>query len=235
MLFKGWRGGNEPMHDMEPKVRILPAFVFVLVALFGFGGCFRTGVEYRPSRTAARLPGASVVTRSDASYRLIISPKLCDAPSRLWAIHARVETFDETPLRIGRDGAQLILADGTRARPLDQPRVVALLKRTEVGAGDITYAHQGASRHATGGLPDREKDKVRSEILATPFVAGELTRSHPLEGYIVVDAKDELASLEGAVLEVVATRLDDGTFVRRTYRFSAPSDAARANAATSGD
>jgi hypothetical protein len=220
------------MDHAQPKLYISVAGVFVLGALLGFGGCFRTGVEYRPGRAVARLPGAAVVTSSDASYRLIINPKLRDAPSRLWAVHARIETFDDTPLRITADGAQLVLADGTRARPLDPPRVVALLKRTEIGAGNLAYSYQGTSRRATGGLSDREKSQVRSEILASPFVAGELTRSRPIEGYIIVDAKQELASLEGIVLEVVATRLNDGAFVRRVYRFPSPSEAARADPTT---
>ena len=46
------------------------------------------------------------------------------------------------------------------------------------------------------------------------------------------DARRELASLEGAMLEVVATRLIDGAFIRRTYRFPAPSEGTRADATT---
>jgi hypothetical protein len=211
----------------------LVAGIFVLIFALAVGGCYRTGVEYRSGRDIGRLPAASVVMSSDASYRLLISPSRQDAPSRLWAVHARIATFDDTPLQISSDGAQLVLADGTRARTLDQARVVALLKRTEIGTGDPAYP-LGVSRHATGGLSEREKTAARSEILAFPFVAGELTRSHPIEGYLVVDAKHELASLDGALLEVAATRISDGAFVRHTYRFTTPTEGARADATVTG-
>lgn len=195
--------------------------ILSLSALLVLASCHPAGVEYRPGRVASKLPAASVVASSNTSYRLIISPKLRDAPSRLWAVHVRIETFDDTPLRIDAEGAHLILADGTRAHPLDQPRVEALLKRTEIGAGDLSYVPPGTSRHPTGGLSASQKKEARKKILASPFVAGEVTRSRPIEGYMVVDAKQELSSLEGAVIEVVATRINDGAFVRRIYRFPA--------------
>jgi hypothetical protein len=50
---------------------------------------------------------------------------------------------------------------------------------------------------------------------------------------MVVDTKRELASLEGVQLEVVATRVNDGAFVRRTYRFPEPGEKAHAQASTS--
>jgi hypothetical protein len=136
------------------------------------------------------------------------------------------------PLAINRDGIQLVLADGTHARSLDPPRVAALLRRTEIGAGSLTYVHHTASRPATGGLSALERTRVRSEILAAPLAGGELTRSHPIEGYMVVDAKEELASLEGVLLEVIATRPTDGAFVRHTYRFPPPNDGLQASATT---
>jgi hypothetical protein len=132
------------------------------------------------------------------------------------------------PLAINRDGIQLVLADGAQARSLDQPRVAALLKRTEIGAGNLTYVHQAA----TGGLSTLEKTQVRSEVLAAPFVAGELTHSHPIEGYMVVDTKQDLASLEGTLLEVIAPRLPVGAFVRHPYRFPPPTAGLHAGATT---
>jgi hypothetical protein len=50
---------------------------------------------------------------------------------------------------------------------------------------------------------------------------------------MVVDVKHDLASLDGAQLEVVATRLTDGAFARRTYRFPPPADRLRAGTTTS--
>jgi hypothetical protein len=225
--------GNAAMDRRESKRHALAMGVFVLSGLLGLESCHRNGVEYRAGRVVSRLPGASVVASSDASYRLIIGPSLRDAPSRLWVVHARIETFDDVPLRIDGDGAQLVLADGTHAHPLDEPRVAALLERTEIGAANPNYAPYGLSQSATG-LAYEEKKQVRDKILASPFVGGEVTRSHPIEGYMVVDARRELASLEGAMLEVVATRLIDGAFIRRTYRFPARSEGARADATTSG-
>jgi hypothetical protein len=224
--------GNKSMDDAESKLHKSLAGFLLLSAVLGVASCHRAGVEYRPGRAVARLPGASVIASSDASYRLIIGPNLRDAPSRLWVVHARIATFDHSPLRIGDNGAHLVLADGTRAHPLDRPRVAALLERTEIGAADLSYANVDGSRFATGGLSPSEREQLHSKILASLFVPGEVTRSRPLEGYLVIDAKRDLASLEGAMLEVVATRLEDGAFVRRIYRFGTSSSGARADSTT---
>lgn len=193
--------------------------ILILSGLIALSSCRPGRVEFRPGRAVAALPGASLVASSNDSYRLIISRKLRDAPSRLWAVHARIETFGNTPLRIDPEGARLILADGTHTHPLDPPRVEALLKRTEIGAGNLAYLD---TRHPPTGLSGGAKRRIRNEILARPFLTGEVTRSHPVEGFMIVDTKQEVSSLEGAVLEVEATRLDDGAFVRRLYRFPAP-------------
>ncbi len=160
-------------------------------------------------------------------YRLVLSPHLANAPSRLLVLHARLEALNDETLRLSPGDVTLTLPDGSPGKVLDPPRAIELLRRTDIGAADLSYVGQ---RNAPGpaGLPQAAKPAIKEEVATNLLYAGDFNDRQPIDGYLVVDTETPLASLDGVVLEIVASRVDDTTGLRYTYRFTHPAVAGEA-------
>jgi len=169
-----------------------------------------TTTEVAPSVSVTAIP----------SYRLIVSPRLADAPSRLLAVHARIETYSEQPLHFSPLGVRLRLPDGTTGRAFDRPRATEVLERADLGAADLSYMAQRNARRPPGGLYERVKGPLKNQLEQSLLGEVDFSRDQPLEGYLIVDAGRPVASLNGALLEVEATRISDALPVRDQYEFS---------------
>jgi hypothetical protein len=153
------------------------------------------------------------------AYRLILSPHLADAPSRLLVLHARLEALNDETLRLSPGDVTLRLPDGSPGKVFDPPRAIELLRRTDIGAADLSYVGREAG-FRPGGLPQAAKPAIKEEITTNLLYAGDFDRRQPIDGYLVVDTEAPLADLDGVVLEIVASRVDDTTALRYTYRFA---------------
>lgn len=154
------------------------------------------------------------------SYRLIINPVLADTPSRLLVLHARIEAVDEGLFRFDPAGAQIHLPDGTVGRAFDQPRAFELLQRTDLGLGDLAYLERAGRDRPPGGVHAHLKPVLTDAVRKGLIGRSDFSRAQPLQGYLVVDVGRPLASLDGVVLEVEATRLADSAPVRDRYEFA---------------
>ncbi len=166
-----------------------------------------TTVEVAPSLFATAIP----------SYRLIVSPRLADAPSRLMAVHARFETYSEQPLHFSPLGVRLRLPDGTSGRAFDRPRAIEILERAELGAADLSYLAQRNGRRPPGGLYEAAKSVLKNQLKQSLLGEVDFSRDRPIEGYLIVDVGRPVASLEGALLEIEATRISDAIPARGQY------------------
>lgn len=199
--------------------------VAVSLLLFGIAGCAllpwaRRGVEPAEELTVTTAEVApSIFVTAVPSYRLIVSPQLADAPSRLMAVHARVETYSEPPLHFSPLGVWIRLPDGTRGRAFDRPRAIEILERAELGAADLSYLAQRNGRRRPGGLPNAVKSALKHQLKQSLLGEIDFSRDRPAEGYLIVDVRRPVASLEAALLEVEATRISDALPARAEYEF----------------
>ncbi len=173
----------------------------------------------RASLTTVKI-GPSVVVRAIPAYRLIISPQLADSPSRLLVLHTRVATYGDDALHFTPSGAHLRLRDDSRASVFDRPRAIALLHRTTPGAVDLSYLDASNGGHRRGGLSKEAQNEIKLLLIDSLLDDADFSRDHPLDGYLIVDTLHPLPSLDGAVLEVTANRVGDGTPVHHRFEFT---------------
>jgi hypothetical protein len=149
------------------------------------------------------------------AYRLVLAEQAAYPASRLFVLHARVKNVGDQPLDLRPAAARLLLLGGAGA-VFDRPRAEELLRRTELTPIDGSGGE--------GSKPVRLREPVRSrlrvEILASLLDDVQLAPGAEVAGYLVTDAGVAVASLEGVVLEVFATRSADQSIVRDSYEFA---------------
>lgn len=152
------------------------------------------------------------------AFRLIFSQREGDLPSRLLVLWARIETDTHNIYDVRPIDARVVLPDGSKIRVLDRDRAAVLVRRTWLGAYDLSYRTQ--PRFPWGGISEPARKRLQEEVIASLIDDSALTRHHPLEGYLVVDTITPLSTLDRVGLEVVARRASDHVRVRNTYQFA---------------
>jgi hypothetical protein len=161
------------------------------------------------------------------AYRLIATADEAQrGPSRLFALHARMHNEGNETFVLSPGNATLRFADGTAGNGLDRRRASALIERLKVAPTEDTAAR---NPHLAGvALDPAVQEQLRLQLIEGLLDEMSLG-SGVVQGYIVVDTKQRLFSLAGAVLEVTLVRSADGARLRQLYRFSSAGDAATAN------
>lgn len=114
------------------------------------GGCI-------PRQTAQPTGGAiPQATAGDFSvvavpvYRLVTSPALLDAPSRLMVVQVRIVSTGNSGYAFTPGDLTVKLPDGTHARIFDRARADELLRRTFLAEADMNYLLR--PDHLPGGV-----------------------------------------------------------------------------------
>ena len=154
-------------------------------------------------------------------YRLVVSDVLADVPSRLIAVYVRVYAKDDTQVNVSANDISLTLLSGEPGRVFDDPRAVELLHRTTLGDADLSYLQQYS--HTPGGLGEYTHSELTATVLSRLFSDTVLSSSNsPVEGYVIVDTVQPVASLAGASMAITARRVDDGAPLQATYQIVPP-------------
>jgi hypothetical protein len=152
------------------------------------------------------------------SYRLLIDTASPDSPSRLLVVHVRAAARAERSFSFGLGSVRLRLADGRFARVFDRERAAVLVRRTRLGAANLSYLHTNGGNHPPGGLPPQLQSSLEDYVLDHLLADGTVRPGEPMEGYVVIDTLEPLSSLDGAVLE--ATTEENGVAARDTFLFT---------------
>jgi len=190
----------------------------LIVCLAAFGGCTWFGSpESRPVSAPAVEEKPFHISATPA-FRLIVDQREGDLPSRLLVLWARIETSNHNVYDVRPIDARVVLPDGNKIRVLDRERAAVLVRRTWLGAWDLSYQTQ--REFPWGGLYEPVRKRLQDEVIAGLLDDAALTQNRVLEGYLVVDTVTPLASLERVGLEIVARRASDRVRVRNTYQFA---------------
>jgi len=217
--------GRQPLRTASsPRHRGRLAALCFLCVLSSASACFLPwtgGSEERIHLTTAEAPAV----RADAAlaYRVIVAPSLADRPSRVLVVRVRIDSFESGTLLFNPARVTLTLPGDIRARVLDRQRAAALLDRTQPGAGHLSYLHRPRSRRPRGGLTRSERKLIKRRLKTKLLGVSALHRNRPLVGYLVVDTRVPVSSLQGAILNVVVHRATDRRPVRTSFRFPRPS------------
>jgi hypothetical protein len=203
--------------------RLPLAGLLILGVLVG-GGCgwapWRRdhGAVERVTVTTADVEHA-VRLRVAPSYRLLPSPALVSAATRLFVLHANLENVSGEILDFEPGRARLVLPDGTEGRVFDRSRAAELVRRTALA---LPGPEAGGDSRAGGPDILREPvlSRLRIEIVRSLLGPESLDPREILEGYVVIDTERPLSSLGGVMLEILATRVRDETVVREAYEFA---------------
>jgi len=192
------------------------AALAVLVMFFCVG-CFRLG-SGSPSGTSnpGDIPTGDFTVRALPVYRLVSSPVMVDAPSRLLVVSLRLEGTGDASYAYTASDLHIVLPDGSRARVFDHPRALELLRRAIISEADMSYLLRPG--HQPGGISDFTRSAVAEMVAGNLLDAGAFASGRPLQGYVVIDTGVALMSIEGASFEVVARRLGDDAPARYAYQ-----------------
>jgi hypothetical protein len=94
---------------------------------------------------------------------------------------------------------------------LDRIRAQALLQR-------VSLAPDGGAGNSAADV----LDSVRAQLAQTLLDERDLTTDQTLLGYLIVDTRQPLPSLDGSRFEVSLTRASDGAQLRQEQLFGAP-------------
>jgi len=192
----------------------------VLVSGLLASGCVRRVIRSAPAAAAAPAQPTDFTAHALPIYRLVATPMLIDLPSQLLILQVRLESPDGTSYAFTPRELAIILPDGTHARVFDRPRAFELLRRTTIADADFGYLLRDG--HPPGGIAPYSRAAIADMVAGRLLADGLFGSGQALQGYVVVDVGAARTSLEGAVVEVVATRLTDSVPSRATYRLSAP-------------
>lgn len=187
--------------------------------LAGSGCLRRTGEPTTPVATGAEP--AAFGTHALPIYRLVANPLYIDTPSRLLVLQVRLESPDGTAYTFTPRELAVVLPDGSRARIFDRPRAFELLRRTIIAEADFAYLQR--PDHPPGGIAPGSRAAIADLVASRLLADGLFDASQPLQGYVIVDVGAARTSLDGATVEVTATRMTDATPVRAAYRLAGTS------------
>jgi len=179
-------------------------------------GCFRLG-SGAPSGTSrpGEIPTGDFTVRALPVYRLVSSPMLVDAPSRLLVVSLRLEGTGDASYAVTAGDLHVLMPDGTSARVFDRPRALELLRRAIIAEADMSYLLRPG--HHPGGISEFARSAVADMVAGNLLDAGAFAPGRPLQGYVVIDTGVALMSIEGTSFEVVARRLGDDAPARYAY------------------
>jgi hypothetical protein len=179
-----------------------------------------------PLAMASPGPGATgpLAMKALPAYRLVASWTQADAPSRLQVIQVQLWSTDDGALSLRPEDLVLVLPTGEQRRVFDRDRALELLNRTKLARGDLSYL-QGTGYVPTG-LDEYGRQHLTATVMRNLLAEGLVNNVYSVQGYVVVDTGNPLASLDGASLVGVARRLSDSAAAGGTYQFAATAPAA---------
>jgi hypothetical protein len=183
-------------------------------------GCFLA-----PSTSAPPVPPPPEVVQpvvrvtATPAYRLVIEPRLGDAPSRLVVLYARIEVTEGDVLYFDPAALRLVLPGGRKGKIYDAPRAAVLLQRTDLAPWEP--AHMAGSGQSSARLTQESRTRLKDQVNGSLMTAGEFGSDRTLTGYLVADTGAALQSFDQVTLEVFATRVKDALPVHGTYTFAA--------------
>ncbi len=156
----------------------------------------------RPTVAPPRIEG-----RANPAYRLIVAGRARDEPARLLVLLVRAENIDDETLVLRPDWSRIELADGSTRYALDQPRALAVLKRTSPARADLYYLDDDVQPPA-GGLTPTQRRQAKADLRQRMLANTRLSPGDAVEGYVVFDTGRRFSSLDGSVVELVAELAD---------------------------
>ena len=200
------------------------AVPFVAVLVFMAGCEFLRGKRPPPTAPPSGPPAEAGELSVSALpvYRLIVTPMLIDAPSRLLVLQVRFASSADRAMSLSPEDAVLILPSGERGRVFDRGRALELLRRTTLADADLGYMQRPDS-YRPGGLDPSAQ--LNETVMANLLIDGVYAGGQSVQGYVVVDTATPLASLQGTTLELYAYRLSDSQPARGSYQFGTPAAA----------
>jgi len=151
-------------------------------------------------------------------YRLVTSPALLDAPSRLQVVQLRIMSTGDHSYAVAPGDLTVALPDGTHARIFDRARAGELLRRTLLAEADMSYLLRLG--HVPGGVGTYSAGALAEMIERNLLADGIFNPGQPLQGYVVIDTGQAMMSLDGASFEVIARRLGDDAPARYAYQLA---------------
>jgi hypothetical protein len=173
------------------------------------GGC----IPRQPTTPKGGVPTATAEDFNVVAvpvYRLVTSPALLDAPSRLQVVQLRIVSTGDHSYTVAPGDLTVALPDGTHARIFDRARADELLRRTLLAEADMSYLLR------PGHVPGALAEMIERNLLAE----GTFNPGRPLQGYVVIDTGQAMMSLDGASFEVIARRLGDDAPARYAYQLA---------------
>ena len=182
---------------------------------------------YRPTPLPAATPvpvaAGELAISARPAYRLVTTPILADAPSRLLVLQVRVNSGDDRALTLSADDLAIILPTGEQRRVFDRGRALELLRRTTLAEADLSYTrHEG---YLPGGVDAAVQPELNALVVSQLLNEGAFTGGYVVQGYVVVDTGVALVSLDGSSFHAVAYRLSDGVPAQGTYQFGSAATA----------
>jgi hypothetical protein len=200
------RGAADRSENLMKRVPAIIELTVVTAFSIALAGCSLLpgwGTKGAPDTGAPRSPAESpVFVTAVPSYRLLVNTTSADAPSRLIVLYTRIEARSDASVPFALSSLRLRLGNGQVARIFDPDRAAVLVRRTRLGAPDLSYLHTSGGRHLPGGLPSWGQEALRTQLLEHLLTGGTLRPGEAMQGYLVVDTLEPLVSLDGAVLEV---------------------------------
>lgn len=191
--------------------------------MIGLGVALTTaGCVPRPSATPKETVRAA--TAEDFAvvavpvYRLVTSPALLDAPSRLVVVQVHITSTGPHSYSVAPGDLTVALPDGTHARIFDRARAGQLLRRTLLAEADMSYLLR--PNHVAGGVGTYSASALTEMIERNLLADGIANPEQPLQGYVVIDTGQVMMSLDGASFEVIARRLGDDAPARYAYQLA---------------
>lgn len=182
---------------------------------------------YRPTPLPAATPlpvaAGELAVSARPAYRLVTSPILADAPSRLLVLQVRVNSGDDRALTLAADDLAIILPTGEQRRVFDRGRALELLRRTTLAEADFSYTRQEG--YVPGGVDAAVLPELNALVVSQLLNEGAFTGGYVVQGYVVVDTGVALASLDGSSFHAVAYRLSDSVPAQGTYQFGSAATA----------
>jgi hypothetical protein len=195
------------------------AIVIVLAAV-GASSCIpRPGTGSRAPTSAGADDASALTVTALPVYRLVTSPAALDSPSRLLVIQVRMATTTDAVLQFLPHDLSLQLPGGAQGHIFDRARAQELLRRTIVAEADLGYL-QHPDAHPPGGINEYVRPQLADMVRAHLLEGGSFGPGDVLRGYVVVDTRVPLFTLDGAAMEVVVHRAADAAPLRSAYQFA---------------
>jgi hypothetical protein len=172
-----------------------------------------------PQATPVPVAAGQLAVSGRPAYRLIVTPLLADAPSRLLVVQVRINSGDDRALTLASEDISVVLPTGEVRPAFDRGRALELLRRTSLAEADLSYLRNGA--YVPGGVDSSILPQLNALVVSQLLPEGAFTGGYVVQGYVVVDTGVALPSLNGSSLQAVAYRLSDGVPAQGFYQFAA--------------